>query len=65
MVRKFKKGEVVTILGTDGAKACVSQAQASNTDLYLVFLENPEAVYPYEGAHRLYPESMLEKCWDK
>lgn len=60
MERKFNEWDEVTILGTDGEYATVGR-QATNSDLYYVHLHNPEAVYPYEGRYRVYPEWMLEE----
>lgn len=63
MGNSFGRGETVTILGTDKQRGWVSYSGPSNIpeDMLLVFLENPEAVYPYYGSYRLYPEWMLEK----
>lgn len=65
-MKKFKASDAVEILGTDGVKGFISTADPSNTEEYLVALydENIEAVYPYYGSYRLYPEHMLTHCND-
>jgi hypothetical protein len=52
----------VTILGTDGELGYVTDVvtDGNNNFWYLVYMNNPEAVYPYKGNYRLYPEWMLE-----
>lgn len=52
----------VTILGTDGELGYVTDVvtDGSGNWWYMVYIDNSEAVYPYEGNYRLYPEWMLE-----
>lgn len=60
-MKKFKKDDVVEILGTDNITGWISICTPSNTDMYLVglYTYDIEAVYPYHGNFRLYPEHML------
>lgn len=60
-MKKFKVGDDVEILGTDGVVGYIPGLDVSNSDMYVVALDaqDIQAVYPYQGYTRLYPEHML------